>query len=75
MRNKRFLEKVLTVGTPHCAVACALAAVFIALIGLWAGFFRALLFVAVFALGVFIGGVKDKKQLFQRFFDKDSNMY
>ena len=75
MRNKRFLQKVFSTGTPHCAVACALVAVFIALIGLWAGFWRALLFAAVVTIGAFIGGVKDKKRLFQRFFVKDSNMY
>jgi len=75
MRNKRFLQKLCTVGTPHCAAACALAAAFIALIGLWAGFWRALLFVAVVAVGAFLGGVKNKKQLFQKHFMKDTDMY
>ena len=75
MRNKRFLQKVCTAGTPHCAVACALAVVFAGLIALWAGFWRALLFVAAVGFGAFIGGVKDKKKLFQKFFMKDSNTY
>ena len=75
MRNKSFLDKVMTIGTLHCAVACAVAAIFIALIGVWAGLWRALLFLAAAAIGLFVGGVKDKKQIFQRFFDKNSNMF
>lgn len=73
MRNQKFLRKLFTVGTPHCAAACALAGVFIALIALWAGIWRALLVVAVVAIGAFIGGVKEKKQFFHKFIKSDSS--
>ena len=66
MRNRPFLQKVFSTGTPHCAVACALAGTFIALIALWAGFWKALFVVAAVAAGAFVGGVKDKKRLFRK---------
>lgn len=75
MRNKKFLRQLFTVGTPHCAAACVLAGVFIALIALWAGIWRALLVVAVVAVGAFVGGVKEKKQFFRKFIKSDSSYF
>jgi len=61
MREDGFFTKVFTKGTPHCAIACALAGVLVALLLLWAGIWRTLLVLSLVALGAFVGGVKDKK--------------
>lgn len=66
MRDDGFFSKVFTKGTPHCAIACALLGILIALLLLWAGVWRTLLVVVLVALGAFIGGVKDKKAFLRK---------
>lgn len=66
--KKTLLQKVFTIGTVQCAIACALLGIFLALIGIYAGFWTALFVAAVGAAGAFIGGVKDKKKFLNRYF-------
>jgi len=67
-----FFKKVFTKGTPHCAIACALIGVAVALLLLWAGVWPTLLVVALVAVGAFIGGVKDKKEFLNSLIEKFS---
>lgn len=59
---KAFMEKMLKVGTPECAifsgVVAMVAAIFILLLGFW----ETVLVAILALLGVFVGGVKDKKE-------------
>ena len=59
-------------GTAECAFFCGGAAMVLALLVLLLGFWKTLLVVAIAAVGMFIGGVKDKrglvKNLANRFF-------
>jgi len=65
-----FFKKVFTKGTPHCAVACALLGIAVALLLLWVGVWRTLLMVALVAVGAFIGGVKEKKEFLNSLIEK-----
>ena len=61
-RFRHFSENMLRIGTPECAVFCAVAAMALALLFLLVGFWRTVLIAVLMLLGAFIGGVKDKKQ-------------
>ncbi len=50
----------LTVGTPQCALACALLGAVIAVLFLTIGFGKTLFIALFIAAGLFVGGVKDK---------------
>lgn len=65
-KGKGSLRNVLKVGTPECAVFCAVVAMALALMLLTLGFWKTLLAVAIVCVGAFIGGVKDKKALVSR---------
>ena len=58
----RFSDNMLRVGTPECAFLCAVAGMALALLLLFAGFWRTVFVALLVVIGVFIGGVKDKKQ-------------
>lgn len=64
------LKEMTTVGTPACALgSCLLGAVIAALL-LWIGLWKTL-FVALLALlGLFVGGVKDKRDFIRRAVNK-----
>ncbi len=66
--DKDFLARVFTRGTPECAVACAMAGIFAALLLLWGGVWVTLLVAALVAAGAFLGGVKDKKAFMRKLF-------
>lgn len=73
MREDSFWRKVLTPGTPHCALACTAVGIVTALLLLWAGVWRTLLVAACVAVGAFLGGVRDKKAWIRGIADKFSN--
>lgn len=68
-----FFKRVFTPGTVECAIACGLLGVIVALLLLWIGVWRTLLIVVLVAIGVFIGGVKDKKAFIRRVFGNREN--
>lgn len=61
-----FFRRVFTPGTAECAVACGLVGVLVALLLLGIGFWKTLLIVALVGVGIFIGGVKDKRAFVQK---------
>lgn len=72
--DKGFFGRLFIKGTPECAIACGLIGVLVALMLLWAGIWRTLLVASLIAVGVFIGGVKDKRAFFRKLlgrFDRD----
>lgn len=70
MHNNKdnFSKQLITPGTLPCAIGCVIVAVFTALLLLWAGIWQTLLFAALVAAGVFVGGVKDKGQFIRKLF-------
>lgn len=60
-KGKSCLRNALKVGTPECAVFCAVVAMALALMLLTLGFWKTLLAVLIVCVGAFVGGVKDKK--------------
>lgn len=68
-----FIKRVFTPGTVECAIACGLLGIIVALLLLWIGVWKTLLIVILVAIGVFIGGVKDKRAFLSKLlgrFDK-----
>lgn len=65
-----FIKRVFTPGTVECAVACGLLGILVALMLLWIGVWKTLLIVVLVGIGIFIGGVKDKKGFLQRLMNK-----
>ncbi len=63
-RNDRSsLASVFRVGTPECAVFSCAAAVCVGLLLLTVGFWNTLWIALLGAVGAFLGGVRDKKQV------------
>ena len=60
-KMKAFADKMFKVGTPECAITCGVAALVLAVLILLFGFWQTVLLLALMLLGMFIGGVKDKK--------------
>ena len=60
-KMKAFTENMLKVGTPECAIFCGVTALAVAVFILLLGFWQTVLVAALLLLGVFVGGVKDKK--------------
>jgi len=60
--NKSFLSQAFRIGTPECAVLCAGVAMLLGLLFLWLGFWKTLLIFCLMLIGVFIGGVEDKRE-------------
>jgi len=67
-------NRFLTVGTQECALLCAVLGLLIAVLLLTVGFWKTLMLAVFFLIGLFIGGVKDKKgcisDLIDRWFGK-----
>lgn len=63
-----FFKRVFTPGTVECAIACGLLGVLVALLLLWIGIWKTLLIAALVAVGVFFGGVKDKRAFLKKLF-------
>ena len=61
-KMSNFTKNMLKVGTPECAIFFAAVAMVLALLFLSVGFWQTLLIAALVVLGLFIGGVKDKKE-------------
>lgn len=61
-KRNEFTAKILQVGTAECAVFFAALAMVLALLFLALGFWRTVLIAVLVCLGLFIGGVKNKKQ-------------
>ena len=61
--NKRaeWTKKIFTVGTAECAIFFAAIAMVLALLFLALGFWQTILIALLICVGLFIGGVKDKK--------------
>lgn len=59
---KDFTRNMLKVGTPECAIFSGVVAMAAAILILLLGFWETLLVALLAAVGVFIGGVKDKKE-------------
>ena len=53
---------ILTVGTPQCAVACAVLGAVIAVLLLTIGFWKTLFITLCILAGLFVGGVSDKAE-------------
>ncbi len=63
-RNDRpAFSSVFTVGTPECAIFSCAAAVGVGLLLLTVGFWNTLWIALLGAVGAFLGGVRDKKQV------------
>lgn len=60
MKLNEFLKELTTLGTPACGLACGVMGVVLAALLLSVGFWRTLFIVLMCALGVFLGGVKNK---------------
>lgn len=58
---KWLLQEITQPGTPQAALFCGVIGVVVAMLILIIGFFKTLLIVLCCAIGLFIGGVKDKK--------------
>lgn len=56
-----FAKNMFKIGTVECAVFFGAAAMVLALLFLLVGFWQTLLIAALVLVGVFLGGVKDKK--------------
>lgn len=71
----RFFKRVFTPGTVECAIACGLVGVLVALLLLWIGVWKTLLICVLVGIGIFIGGVKDKRAFINRLFGngRDNN--
>lgn len=57
-----FAKNMLKIGTPECAVFFGVAAMVLALLFLLVGFWQTVLIAVLVLAGVFLGGVKDKKE-------------
>lgn len=67
---KDFTAHMTKVGTPECAIFSGVVAMVAALLFLLAGFWQTLLIAAIVLVGVFIGGVKDKKEWLRHIVNK-----
>lgn len=63
---KWLLQEITQPGTPQAALFCGVIGVVVAMLILIIGFFKTLLIVICCAIGLFIGGVKDKKAFIQQ---------
>ena len=73
MNNERWeslKERMFRVGTAECALVCCFAAMGLAVLFIAFGLWRTLLIVLLGAVGLFIGGVKDKSAFIGRVLGK-----
>ena len=72
------IEQMFTPGTVPCTIFGAVLGVIFAVLCLTIGILRALLIGIFCAIGVFVGGVKDKRQFISSiytFFHREDNQY
>ena len=69
-QSRSFFENMCKIGTPECAIFSGAVAMALALLYLTVGFWKMVLFFLVVMLGVFIGGVKDKKGWLKRLINR-----
>lgn len=67
---KNRFGKCFKTGTAECALLCGGVAMALALLVMLLGFWKTLLVLLITAIGVFIGGVKDKRALVKRLADR-----
>lgn len=65
-----FFDRAFQIGTPECAVFCAVVAMVLGLLLLWVGFWNTVLIFLLMLLGAFIGGVKNKKQWIKKMLNR-----
>lgn len=70
-----FIKRLFTPGTVECAIGCGVLGIIVALLLLWIGVWRTLLIVVLVAIGVFIGGVKDKRAFLSKLLNKPNDHY
>lgn len=63
---KWLLQEIMQPGTPQAALFCGVIGVVVAMLILIIGFFKTMLIVVCCAIGLFVGGVKDKKAFIQK---------
>ncbi len=77
-KKNAFTAKILQVGTAECAIFFAVVAMVLAVLMLYLGFWKTLLIAALVCVGLFLGGVKNKKewltQWINRLFPPKSNV-
>ena len=61
-KQEAFTARILQVGTAECAIFYAVLAMILALLFLALGFWKTVLIAALVCVGLFLGGVKNKKQ-------------
>ncbi len=66
---KQILSQIFEPGTPASVIAYGLVGVLVAVLFLLIGFWRTLLICVCFAVGAFLGGVKDKRAFIGRILD------
>lgn len=67
--DKNFFQRLFTPGTVECAVGCAIVGIGVALLLLWIGVWKTLLICVLAAIGIFVGGVRDKRAFIGRILD------
>ncbi len=60
--NRTFFKNMFKIGTPECAITCAIIAMVLALLFLLLGFWKMLLIAGLMLIGGFLGGVKNKRE-------------
>lgn len=66
---KKMIAQILEPGTPVSIIVYGLVGVLVAVLFLLIGFWRTLLICVCFAVGAFLGGVKDKRASIGRLLD------
>ena len=68
--TEKKIRKFLQVGTIECMILCVVLAIVIGVLFITIGFWKTLLITALILLGLFIGGVQDKKAFLRGGIDK-----
>lgn len=69
-KMKAFANNMFKVGTFECAVFCGTVALVVAVLILLFGFWETVLVALLLAVGLFVGGVKDKKNFLRSLINK-----
>ena len=68
--TEKKIRKFLQVGTLECMILCVVLAIIIGVLFITIGFWKTLLITALILLGLFIGGVQNKKEFLRGGMDK-----
>lgn len=68
-KDKLSLENMFKIGRPECAITFGIIGFVVTAMLLLLGVWKSILLVAVVAICAFIGGVKEKREAFNRFID------